>query len=304
MIDQIISWIADPFHTLLRTTLILCSYVVLLLIIDIFIPRFEMGTRLFFLFIVFATVGPIVVDSFALIDEIASGLSHLFMAFYPLITSSFLLSSSVMAIASWQPILLFFVQVLTIVSSKWLIPGILIAILFDVASAINKEISFVRIAELIRFTITSVVSASVVGYIILMSASSVAFFTMDRAVTEPIKKLIEQNIPLVGSFIVDSFSMFQHIQLFSSSWVSFSAFISVVVVAFVPTVQLIFSAYALKLLAAVLEPIAYQDICTLLDQISKSLFTLCAVSFLIAFSFIFTCFFLILFVQLATGGGK
>jgi len=76
----------------------------------------------------------------------------------------------------------------------------------------------------------------------------------------------------------------------------------VITVAFIPTVQLVVSAYSLKLLAAILEPIAFDDICRLLDHISKSLFTLCAVSFLIAFSFMFSCFFLIVFVQVMAGG--
>lgn len=283
-------------------TLILCGYVVIILIINMVLPEFENGTRILFFLIVMATVGPVVVDSFRMIDEIAKGLSHVFTAFYPILTSTFLLSSSIMAIASWQPFILFFVQVLTIVSSKWLIPGVILAVVFDVSSVIVKDISFTRIAELIRFTILSVVSASVICYIILMSATGVAAFSVNRAVAEPVKKLIEENIPIVGSFIVDSFSMFQHMTQFSTSITSISAFIAVVTVAFIPTVQLVVSAYSLKLLAAILEPVAFDDICKLLEQVSKSLFTLCAVSFLIAFSFMFSCFFLIVFVQIMVGG--
>ncbi|GLC88742.1 stage III sporulation protein AE [Lysinibacillus piscis] len=249
-----------------------------------------------------ATIGPIVVQAFTLIDEIAQGLAHLFTAFYPILTSSFLLSSSITAVASWQPMLLFFVQALTIVSSKWLIPGVLLAIVFDVCSVMVKEISFTRIAELIRFTLLSIVSASVICYILLMSVSGVAAFSVNAAVAEPVKKLIEENIPVVGSFVVDSFSMFQRMTQFSSSASSISAFIAVITVSFIPTVQLVISAYSLKMLAAILEPIAFDDICRLLDSVSKSLFTLCAISFLIAFSFMFSCFFLIVFVQIMTGG--
>ena len=299
---QILSFLTDPFFLLLKMTLILCGYVVIILIINMIVPEFEKGTRVLFFLIVLATVGPVVVNSFRLIDDIAQGLSHIFMAFYPILTSTFLLSSSIMAIASWQPFMLFFVQVLTIVSSKWLIPGVLLAVVFDVCSAIVKDISFTRIAEFIRFTILSIVSASVICYIILMSASGVAAFSVNKAVAEPVKKLIEENIPVVGSFIVDSFSMFQHMSQFSTSITSISAFVAVVTVAFIPTVQLVVSAYSLKLIAAILEPIAFDDICKLLDHISKSLFTLCAVSFLIAFSFMFSCFFLIVFVQVMGGG--
>ncbi len=302
MQEQILSFLIDPFFLLLKMTLLLCSYVIIILIINMLLPEFEKGTRILFFLIVLATIGPVVVKSFTLIDEIAQGLAHLFTAFYPILTSSFMLSSSITAIASWQPFLLFFVQVLTIISSKWLIPGVLLAIVFDGCSVIVKEISFTRIADLIRFTIMSIVSASVICYVLLMTAGGVAAFSVNAAVAEPVKKLIEENIPVVGSFIVDSFSMFQHMTQFTSSLTSISAFIAVITVSFIPTVQLVVSAYSLKMLAAILEPIAFDDICRLLDQISKSLFTLCAVSFLIAFSFMFSCFFLIVFVQVMAGG--
>ena len=83
-------------------TLILCGYVIIILIVNMILPEFEKGQGYFFL-IVLATIGPVVVNSFNLIDEIAQGLAHIFTAFYPILTSSFLLSSSITAIASWQP---------------------------------------------------------------------------------------------------------------------------------------------------------------------------------------------------------
>lgn len=99
--------------------------------------------------------------------------------------------------------------------------------------------------------------------------------------------------------------MFQHMTQFSSSISSISAFIAVITISFIPTVQLVVSAYSLKMLAAILEPIAFDDICRLLDHVSKSLFTLCAVSFLIAFSFMFSCFFSLSFLcRLWQGGDK
>ena len=84
--------------------------------------------------------------------------------------------------------------------------------------------------------------------------------------------------------------MFQHMTQFTSSLTSISAFIAVITVSFIPTVRLVVSAYSLKMLVAILEPIAFDDICRLLDQVSKSLFTLCAVSFLIAFHLCFLVF--------------
>jgi len=79
--EQILSFLIDPFFLLLKMTLLLCSYVIIILIINMILPEFEKGTRILFFLIVLATIGPVVVKSFTLIDEIAQGLAHLFTAF-------------------------------------------------------------------------------------------------------------------------------------------------------------------------------------------------------------------------------
>jgi len=86
MQEQILSFLIDPFFLLLKMTLTLCGYVVIILIINMLLPTFEKGTRILFFLIVLATIGPVVVNSFQLIDEIAQGLAHIFTAFYPILT--------------------------------------------------------------------------------------------------------------------------------------------------------------------------------------------------------------------------
>ena len=52
--------------------------------------------------------------------------------------------------------------------------------------------------------------------------------------------------------------------------------------------------------AAFIEPFAHEDLTGLLDDIGKTLFVLCAVSFLIAFAFIYSALFSIILIKLLT----
>lgn len=303
MVEQIIEWILLPVQKALITSGILICYMLLFLFIDAAIPRFKEWTKALFLFVVVATVGKDVLQAFSLIKEIAEVFSDLFISIYPILGSSLLFSGSVLSVLSWHPAILFFVQAMVYISSKWLIPAVGLAILLDFASTLVPNVSFTRLAEFTRFTVLSIVSACVIGYTILMTISGVTLLSVGQAISAPLKKVVEQSVPLVGSFVVEGFSLFNQFHTLSTGWLGISALITVWTLAFLPTMQLVLSAFTFKYLGAVMEPIAYGEASRLLDDISRSIFVLCGVSFLIAFAFIFTCLFLLVMMKLTLGGG-
>lgn len=292
-----------PIHHAMATSILLLCYVLLFLLIDMVIPQFKEWTKTLFLFVVLATVGKDVLQAFALVEEIATVFSNVFLSIYPLLASSLLLSGSIVNMLSLHPIILFFVQAMVYVSDKWLIPAVSLAVILDFASVIVPTISFARLADFIRFTVLSIVSACVICYSILMTISGVTMLSVSQAISAPLKKVVEQSVPFVGAFVVEGFSLFNQFQAMTTGWLGGTALVTVWTLAFVPSVQLILAAFTFKYLGAVLEPIAYSEISKLLDDVSKSIFVLCGVSFLVAFAFVFTCLFLIVFVKIALGGG-
>lgn len=303
MLDQIYEWIMLPVQKALTTSVLLICYMVLFLFIDAAVPKFKEWTKALFLLVVVGTVGKDVLHAFSLIEEIAAVFSEMFLSIYPLLSASLLFSGSVLSILSWHPAILFFVQAMVYISSKWLIPAVGLAIVFDFASTLVPNVSFLRLAELIRFTVLSIVSACVIGYTILMSISGVAMVSVSQAISAPLKKVVEQTIPLVGSFVVEGFSLFNQFHALTTSWVGVTALVTVWTLAFLPTLQLVLAAFTFKYLGALLEPITYREVSRLLDDVGRSIFVLCGVSFLIAFAFVFTCLFLMVMVKMTLGGG-
>ena len=152
------------------------------------------------------------------------------------------------------------------------------------------NISFFRLAELIRLTVLTVVSACVIGYTILMTISGMAMMTVSKAISAPLKKVVEQSVPLVGSFVVEGFSLFHQFSALSTGWLGISALATVWTLAFYPAMQLVLAAFTFKYLGALLEPFTYTEMSRLLDDIGRSVFVLCGVSFLLAGLCLRACF--------------
>lgn len=301
--EQIMDWIMLPVQKALTTSILLICYMLLFLLIDSVVPAFKEWTKALFLFVIVATVGKDILHAFTLIEKIAAVFSDLFMSIYPLLSSSLLFSGSVLSALSWHPVILFFVQAMVYISNKCLIPAVGLAIILDFASTLVPNVSFIRLAELIRFSVLTIVSACVISYTILMTVSGVTMLSVSKAISAPLKKVVEQFVPIVGSFVVEGFSLFNQFHSLTTGWLGTTALITVWTLAFLPTLQLVLSAFTFKYLGALLEPITYSEISRLLDDIGRSIFVLCGVSFLIAFAFIFTCLFLFVMVKMAVGGG-
>jgi len=76
--------------------------------------------------------------------------------------------------------------------------------------------------------------------------------------------------------------------------------VTVWTVALVPSLKTLVVAFFYRWTAALIEPFADEDIAGILDDIGKTLFVLCAVSFLISFAFIYTSLLSIVFIKLFT----
>lgn len=118
--------------------------------------------------------------------------------------------------------------------------------------------------------------------------------------SEPIKELIRQNIPLIGSFMTDSMGTIGRYSSGASVFAGGWLISTVTTVAIIPSLKTLLVAFFYRWTAALIEPFADKDITGILDDIGKTLFVLCAVSFLIAFAFIYTALFSIILIKLMT----
>ncbi len=278
--------------------IILASF--LALIIDFLFPSFKKWTRMILFFIVLTSVLKPAFEHFTFIQKLMHAVSAMFIGVYPIITAAILAAGGTFNLLNFQPAMLLFANGVVFFADRLLIPLLIMALLLDVSSRLLPDVSFTRLAELIRTTLLGTVSAIVAAYSIFITAGGTMSWALSGTMSEPIKELIQQNIPIIGSFMTESMSSIGRyssgVSIFVGGWLMTTVW----AVAIIPSLKTLLTALFYRWTAAIIEPFADKGITGLLDDIGKTLFVLCAISFLLAFAFIYTALFVITLVKLLT----
>lgn len=294
-----------PFIDTILGTVITSFAIVILatfmaLMVDFLFPSFIKWTRMILFFIVITVALKPAFEHFALIRDIAYSISMMFIGVYPMLTASMVAAGGAFSLLNFQPAMLLFANGAVVLAEKLLVPLLTGALLLDVASRLLPEIPFTRLADLIRTTLLGSISAIVAAYSIFITVGGTMSWALTGITSEPVKELIQQNIPLIGSFMTESIGSIGRYSSGVSVFVGGWLISGVWTVALVPSMKTLLTALFYRWTAALIEPFADEDISGLLDDIGKTLFVLCAISFLIAFAFIYTALFSIVLIKLLT----
>ena len=280
-----------------RYFVVLLMAIIFGMLIDILFPAAKRWTRLgLFCIAVLYTLTP-AIEAMEEMQKFAKQMITLFMSVYPVLTAGLLMNSGTLAFSIWNPALYVFIQFTVLLTQKLLIPLLMTTILLDFISRFHPATPFTKLTDIIRTSLLSVVSAVVVFYSLFISVQGFVSWNISSAVTEPIKKIIQTNIPFVGNFFSESLSTFSR---FSSSITSLTGggiALTILVAVLIPTLKTISVAFSYRLIAAIIEPFGPEDLSSFLDDIGKSIFVLSILSFLIAFAFFYTAIFVVILVK-------
>ncbi|KXH87479.1 hypothetical protein [Sporosarcina sp. HYO08] len=295
-----IAFFQNIVGSVLNNFIIVIIATLMALFIDFLFPTFSKWTRMFLLFIVITIVLQPAFEHLVLIQKIAHSISMTFLSIYPVLTAAMIASGGAFGMLNFQPAMLLFANGAVFLTERLLIPLLTAAIVLDLASRLLPEVSFSKMSDLIRTTLLGLVSALVTAYSIFITTGGTMSWAMSGFASEPIKELVRQNVPFIGSFMTESLGAIGKYSsgaaIFAGGWL----ITSIWTIALVPTLKTLFTAFLYRWTAALIEPFADEDITGVLDDIGKTLFVLCAVSFLIAFALIYTALFTVILVKLIT----
>ena len=284
--------------TLLTTLLLLF---LMILIIEGMSKQSRQFLSTLFIFLILIIVGQQVFDAFVLMKELASIFSAFFLAFIPLVSTVLAIMQSLILLVAWSPAVIFVLQLLVYCCDKLLIPSLFTALIFDICSRLYPQVTFLKVAELIRKTVFSIIAASILLLSSILTFSSVAFFSIQDTLANPLKKVIEQNVPIIGSLLVEGMSLLKKFQSTATTVTGFTTITALLILSFYPAVTLLIKAFTFKLAGAIAEPFVNGRISSVLDDIGNTLFMLCAISLLLAIGFIVIWLILFFIVQIGTG---
>lgn len=300
--DYFLSMFSQPIQSIVTSISFIALYILLYLLLIAVLPQHTAIIEQLFILLFIAMFAQKIMDAFLVLSELITVLQSFFILMIPIISTMLIAVSTIFTFIAWNPVIIMVIHFLLFISTKLLIPSLLIALFLDVCTKIYPAISFSKAADLIRSSALSVIVASVLALTSILSFSGVAFFQLNDAVKSPIKKLVEQNIPLIGNLIVEGLSLFQKTQSTISTVFGISFLAIVWSAAFYPAMTLLLHALMFKFIGALVEPFSNNRISSLFDDVGKTLMVLCAVALLLGFAIIFIVMLCIVLMQLSFGG--
>ncbi len=299
--EEIISTILQPVKEVIQTFVYILLFGFLFLCIEWILPSSKRLFKILFIAIVcFYCLEP-AFRVVKMVQTLTSELVIVFVGIYPLLTAGIALSGGAFLITLWNPAVMLFTTFTSILADKVLLPALFAAFIFDLITRIHPSTSFSKLSDLIRMTLIGTTSITLLLYSIFMTVNGVITWSVSGTVNETVKRLIQNNIPFIGSLLTESISTMKSYSSSAAVITGNSAIISILVLISIPTIQTLLIAFLYRVLSAILEPFIDGQVSNLIDDIGKTLFILAIVSVLIAFAFFFTIILTMLFAKLLIG---
>ncbi|BAQ11225.1 BRP/BLH family beta-carotene 15,15'-monooxygenase [Bacillus sp. OxB-1] len=295
-----IAFIETILGTVLSSFAIIIISAFMALMADFLFPSFSKWTRILLIILIVSVALQPAMGHLDLIRDIARSISLIFISIYPVLSAGMVMAGGAFGLLNFQPAMLLFANGAVVLAERLLIPLLTATFLFDLISRLLPDVPFSRMADMVRTTLLAVVSATVATYSIFITAGGTMSWAISGLTSEPVRELIRQNIPLIGSFMTDTIGTMGRYSSGASVFAGGWMMVTVWTVALVPSLKTLIVAFFYRWTAALIEPFADEDIAGILDDIGKTLFVLCAVSFLISFAFIYTSLVSIVFIKLFT----
>ncbi|WOV85574.1 stage III sporulation protein AE [Sporosarcina jeotgali] len=281
------------------------SFIVVLIIalmatvLNYLFPSFSEWTKqLLYIVIILVVLRP-AFEQLLLIQQLMKSIAMLFVTSYPVLTAGMAISGNALSLLNFQPALLLFANGAVFFADRLLLPLVTAALLFDIVTRLNPLISYAKLSDMLRTTLLAAVSSIVAAYSIFITAGGAVSWGISEAASEPLKELIRQNIPFVGSFVTDSMGTLGRYSSGAGFMVGGWLLVTLWGIAILPVVQTLLLAFLYRWCAALIEPFTSMELSDVLDDIGRSLFVLCAITFLMIFAFVYTVLFFIVYVKLS-----
>ncbi|WP_213422981.1 stage III sporulation protein AE [Bhargavaea massiliensis] len=270
---------------------------------DFVVPQFREWTRLFLLVSAgAAAMGP-AIDAVRMMDGLVGKMTGLFLGIYPVLAAGMAAAGGALSLINWNPAVFLFVQGAVVIGGKWMVPLLIVSFILDYLSRLVPEIPFTRISEMIRVTLLGAISVIIACYSLFITATGAMAWSSGSAAAEPIKALLRQHVPLVGSFITDTMGV---VGKYSSGLAPIAGsylIVALLVTSLTPVAYVLLTAFLYKWIAALCEPFAHEDLAGLFDDIGKTLFVLCGIMLIVAFAIFYTAVLSIVLIKVIAGAG-
>lgn len=239
----------------------------------------------------YIVVAVILINSFGIVigilSETVATTSNIITATIPMITALLIMAGSSGSSAVFGSFILMSITFLTFFIEKLFVPLMTSAVILNIVNYITPKEVLTKMVEFLKWLLTSSLKTIAVIFGAIVSLQRIASPVLN-ATTSKTAKTFVSFIPVVGDAMNNAIDGMMYFVGILKSGVSVAIFITLVLCALLPIVELVIFIFLYKITAVVIEPISDSRITSCVDSLGE--YTKIILSALVVFIFLFIFF--------------
>ncbi|MCF6460089.1 stage III sporulation protein AE [Clostridium sp. Cult3] len=170
----------------------------------------------------------------------------------------------------FHPMIIGTINIIGSMIKELIFPLILFSFIIGIISNISQKIQFSKLSELIRQVIIVLVSLSLTIFIGIITIYGIGT-KVDGITIRTAKYAVDNFIPIIGKFLSDAVETVIGCSVILKNGIGTIGLIALFLVCIIPAIKIMVLMFIYKLVAALIQPIASENIINLFTEVGKAL---------------------------------
>ncbi|WP_368652052.1 stage III sporulation protein AE [Ornithinibacillus sp. 4-3] len=224
-------------------------------------------------FIVYLVLIFISLNSFYTVFDYINGaistMSSFMIALIPLILGLMATFGNLISVAFFHPIIIILIELSSLLISKFILPVLLVSALFMLVSNLNPNYSVTHFAKLLRTIALASLGIFFTIFISIISVQGAANAIQDGVALKTAKFVTANFVPVIGRTFIDATDTVLSATLILKNTVGIAGVIITLLIVLFPALKVLSITLLFKFSAAIIQPIASEQIVTCLQVIGN-----------------------------------
>ncbi|MCR2820359.1 stage III sporulation protein AE [Lederbergia panacisoli] len=217
--------------------------------------------------------------------EAIDSMSQFILALLPLLLALIASSGGVATSAFFHPILVFLVNISSIVIKNAVLPLLFLATLLSIANTLSKQFKVSQLANLLKKISIGILGAFITIILGVISIQGAATAVADGVAIRTAKFVAGNFVPVVGRMFTDAADTVLNASLLLKNTVGIAGVALILLIAAFPALKILVISLIYKLSAALMQPLGDGPVIECLDAVSKSVMYIFASLAIVSFMF-------------------
>ncbi len=190
--------------------------------------------------------------------------------------------------AFFHPVLLGSIGFIGTIIKSVVLPLILFSAVLSIINNLSSRVQVTKLANLFKQVSVVILGFALTAFIGIISIQGIAASTVDGITMRTAKYAIGSFIPIVGGFLSDAMDTVMGYSLLLKNGIGVIGLVSIFIICLIPMVKIVALIAMYKICAAIVEPIAQNELADCLNQMSSSLTLIFATVSSVAIMFFIT----------------